>query len=369
MARQPETMLSVIVPVHNGEPMLRESLPALRASDLPQERWELIVVDDSSTDGTSAVAARFADRVVRLQGLPRGPAHARNRGSEAAVGEILAFIDADVCVHEDALRRFLEILAAEPDVVAVFGAYDLEPPARGMVSQYRNLLHHYIHARQAGEADTFWAGCGAIRRTAFLAAEGFDEERYGRPQIEDIALGYRLRSLGHRILLRPEIQGTHLKRWTLGGMVRCDLLDRGIPWMRLLLDGGGVGSGSLNVRPTERWLTAAAGLGAVAGAFGIVLRSGWLLAFAGLCLVSVVLGNWPMLKWFSMLRSRRFALGAVPLRLLYYLLNAAAVGIALFQHVASMVVGRRPARFAEDGVKRSAADVSPPTEVPLEPRG
>jgi glycosyltransferase involved in cell wall biosynthesis len=114
--------LSVILPVYQGSTVLPRSLQALAESDLPRECWELIVVDDGSTDDTASIAARYADRVVRLPGKKRGPAYARNRGFEVSRGECLVFVDADVIVHRDTLRRFMDVFLSEPDVGAVFGS-------------------------------------------------------------------------------------------------------------------------------------------------------------------------------------------------------------------------------------------------------
>jgi hypothetical protein len=331
--------LSVIVPVHNGAAVLTESLPAVCASDLPRSTWELIVVDDASTDDTAAVASEYADKVLRLRGRPHGPAYARNRGCEAARGDILVFVDADVCVHGSTLRQLVQALTDEPDASAVFGAYDTAPRSAGLVSQYRNLLHHYVHTMNAGDADTFWAGCGAIRRAAFIEAGGFDEQRYPRPQIEDIALGYRLRSLGHRLLLRPRIQATHLKHWTLGGVLRSDLFDRGVPWMQLLLAGDAAGSGSLNVRHREKLLTGLAGIGAfglLAAPFAGAARAA-VLAASVLCLGMVTIGNLPFLLWCARLRGAGFALGVLPLHLLHYIVNAVAVGVAAVRYAVRSV--------------------------------
>jgi hypothetical protein len=80
----------------------------------------------------------------------------------------------------------------------------------------------------------------------FLAIGGFDTVRFPRPQIEDIELGYRLRDAGGRIVLDPTVQGTHLKQWTFWRMLRTDVIDRGIPWMRLLLERRGRTRTSLN---------------------------------------------------------------------------------------------------------------------------
>jgi glycosyltransferase involved in cell wall biosynthesis len=337
--------LSVIVPVHDGRDVLERSLAALCASDLPRSSWELIVVDDASRDDSASVARAWADTVVRLEGSPRGPAFARNRGSETAQAGLLAFVDADVCVHPSTLRRLMEVLEAEDAVSAVFGAYDQAPPAPGTISQYRNLLHHYVHASNAGDADTFWTGCGAIRRSEFLRAGGFDAHRYPRPQIEDIALGYRLRALGGRVLLRPDIQATHLKRWTLRGMIRNDLFDRGIPWMHLLMEQQAIGPGTLNIRARERVLTALAGVAPVSVLAAALTRSSAWLAVAVVCLLTIVAANAPLFRWLARIRGAMFSLRTVPLHVMHYVLNAVAVAIAAGQRVVRAVGGAPHAGF------------------------
>jgi glycosyltransferase involved in cell wall biosynthesis len=328
MERQAGPRVSVIVPARNCAGHLAAALAALEASDLQRDSWELIVVDDASHDETGAVAARHADTVIRLEDEPRGPGHARNVGAAAARGAILVFVDGDVCVHADVLRRFLEVLEADDGLAAVFGAYDVTPRAPGLVSQYRNLLHHYVHVTNAGEAETFWAGCGAIRRSAFMRMNGFDAARYPRPQIEDIELGYRLRAMGSRIVLQAGIQATHLKSWTLRSMIASDLLDRGVPWMRLLLDRGAGARKSLNVRLSERALTLLAVLALTAPLTTPFVGMRVASAAAGACLTLLVAGNVGVLAWFARVRGVRFALAVVPLRLLYYVLNAVAVVVA-----------------------------------------
>ena len=320
--------LSVIVPVRDGAGFLAQSLPALRASDLAGDAWELIVVDDASRDGSAEVAGRFADLVARPDGA--GPAAARNHGVRQSRGDILVFIDADVSVHRDALRRLARSFDDDA-VAAVFGAYDTSPRAPGLVSQYRNLLHHWVHAQGRGEAETFWAGLGAVRRRAFMAAGEFDETML---QLEDIDLGYRLRALGHRILLQPEIQGTHLKQWTLGSMLRTDLFGRGVTWMRLhLAQGRGGRPGTLNLRPAEKLYTLLAFTAVLAVGAALVSADWRWLIPAALCLALVLAGNLPLFRWFARERGLRFALFAVPLRLLYYLLNAIAAPIGLGYHL------------------------------------
>lgn len=163
-----------------------------------------------------------------------------------------------------------------------------------------------------------------------IAAGGYGETMR---QLEDIDLGYRVRALGHRILLRPEIQGKHLKRWTLRTMMATDLVGRGVTWMRLHLEQGSTGRpGTLNLRPAEKVFTLLTGAAAFALGMSVIRWSLLWLIVAGLCLAVVVGGNLPLLRWFARERGLRFALLVVPLRLLYYLLNVIAAAIGLVSH-------------------------------------
>lgn len=316
----------MIVPAHGGERVLAITLPALAASDLPRDRWELIVVDDSSDDGTSFVAARFADLLVRLPGQPHGPAYARNRAAELARGQVLVFVDADVSVHTDTLRLFAELFEAEASVAAAMGSYDAVPPGAGVVSQFRNLLHHHVHHLSPGDAETFWAGCGAVRRDVFLAEGAFDEWHYSRPQIEDIELGRRLRLAGHRIVLRPDIQCTHLKRWTLKNFLLTDFQHRGVPWTWMLIkEGPTAGSSTLNLKRSQRVAAGLAGLSVLALLAAPVLWSAWPLAVAAAALGGVVAANFSFYRFLVRQRSLAFAAAALVLHVLHYLVSGVSL--------------------------------------------
>ncbi|NNG17971.1 MAG: glycosyltransferase family 2 protein [Gemmatimonadales bacterium] len=329
----PGLTLSIIVPVHQGAHILPQSLGALAESDLPRDSWELIVVDDASTDGTAQVAAQYADTVMTLGRKPQGPSYARNRGVEAARGDVIVFIDADVCVHRETLGRFVKIFVENPGFSAVFGSYDAAPPAPGLVSQYRNLLHHWVHQQNGGDAETFWAGCGAVRREVFLEAGMYDEWHFSRPQIEDIELGHRLKALGHQISLEPNIQATHLKRWTLRNMIATDFRDRGVPWTRLLIQRGIVSkSQSLNLRLIERVNTVLVWLSAAFAVVALGAQDARWLVGAAILLLPVLWFNRHLYGFFRKHRGFWFALRAVPLHLTYYFLNGIAVGWGWLVH-------------------------------------
>ena len=328
-------LLSVIMPAHNAAGFLPRTLGALRNSDLPRDRWELVVVDDGSDDDTSLIAARYADTVITLPGKAHGPAYARNRAFELTRGDVIVFIDSDCVVHTDTLSRFATLFVEQPDLGAAFGSYDDKPPAPGIMSQYRNLIHHYVHHQNAGNVETFWAGAGAVRREVFAEAGMYDEWHYSKPQIEDIELGSRIRLLGQRILLDPEIQVTHLKKWTLRGVIRTDLRDRGIPWARLLMHRGAMlSTGSLNLRWTEKlntilvWLACALALSAP---FFWSLVPVWLAIG---CLAMVIVMNVRLWVFFSRVRGPLFAVLVMPAHLMYYLLNGISFGVGLLlQHL------------------------------------
>ena len=225
--------VSIIVPVYNNSRDLKECLSAIRVASF--SKTEIIVVDDASTDDTLSTAIGLGVRPLRLV-KNSGVAAARNYGARHAQGEIVLFVDADVVIPPGAVKRVMEVFEGNPALSAVFGSYNAQPRAMGTVSQYRNLLHHFVHQKGKTEASTFWAGCGAIRRSAFEKIGGFDERRYRHPSIEDIELGYRLRQAGHRILLDKSLQVTHLKKWTLSSVIRTDITRRALPWARLILE-------------------------------------------------------------------------------------------------------------------------------------
>ncbi len=217
--------------MYNSAGQLRECLEALRVS--PVQPLECIVVDDCSTDDSAELARSFGARVISTP-VRSGPARARNLGAARASGEILFFLDADVCVHEDTMERVARAFASDPDLDAVIGSYDNSPGEKDFISQYKNLMHCFVHQHSRHEASTFWSGCGAIRKNVFEEFGGFDES-YERPAIEDIELGTRLHHAGRKLALDREIQVKHLKRWTFWNLVKTDILDRGIPWTELIL--------------------------------------------------------------------------------------------------------------------------------------
>jgi len=287
------------------------------------------VVDDCSTDDTNLIVERYPVRCVRT---PRtlGPAGARNMGIGYAEASIVVFVDSDVVLPPNALGIIAREFEHDPQMAAMFGSYDDEPAWNDFCSQYKNLMHSYVHQKSNVRATTFWAGCGAVRKEVFIQVGGFDFIRYRKPSIEDIELGYRLVRGGQHIQLNKELQVKHLKKWTLRNMIQTDIFCRAIPWTKLILE----------TRNLPRDLNLTSGARLSAGLVG-VLSLGWIILFlqtasilpvltvphtflaeltVGIFIVAALVAlNWDVYSFFAKKRGWRFAARVVPLHWFYYL--------------------------------------------------
>jgi len=331
--------ISVVIPVHQAAAMLRACLQHLRDGSEPP--FECIVVDDGSTDASAEVARSYGARVLAT-GARRGPAHARNKGVQAARGNVILFLDADVCPAPDTIARVREAFEKEPDLDALIGSYDDAPSSPGFVSQYKNLMHCFVHQSGRRAASTFWSGCGAIHRDVFLALGGFDEA-YDRPAIEDIELGYRLVGARRKVRLDPHLTVKHLKHWTLTGLIRSDIFDRGVPWTELIWRDR-LMPNDLNLRTSQRVsvalvvllvaLSGIAALGWDAGSsisLGLGVLGGWLLGLAAILLLNR--------RFYAFLAQRRgpaFACAAVPMQLAYYAYSGFSFAVGTFRFAAGL---------------------------------
>lgn len=299
---------AVVVPAHDAAAEIAPCLRALTASGFGA--GEILVVDDGSRDGTGDAARAEGVRVLRH---PRalGPALARNAGAAATDSDVILFVDADVVVHPGARDRLAAFFAGHPDHDAIFGSYDDSPGSRGAVGIYRNLLHHWVHQTSRSEAQTFWAGFGAVRRDAFLAVGGFDPAW----SIEDVELGLRLRQRGGRIRLERTLLCKHLKDWTLRSMVRTDWKVRAVPWARLLLERR-TATGDLNLSFAHRLSGAITALIVLTLAIGIAVPPA--LALVPALLIGFAAANAPFLRFLARRRGWGFAARSLGYHLLHY---------------------------------------------------
>lgn len=317
--------VSVVIPVYNGGASFRHCLSSLaKAMPAPSE---IIVVADGDTDGSWLLAKEYSARVLRIP-TRSGPAVARNLGARSAQGDILFFVDADVAICPDAINQVAIALGSEPALAALIGSYDDAPGATNFLSQYKNLLHHYVHQTAREEASTFWGACGAIRREVFLSMGGFDES-YRQPSIEDVELGYRMKQAGHRIRLCKALQVKHLKRWGAVSLVKADFFYRALPWTELILRDRQL-INDLNLQVSSRI--------SVMLTFGqlITLIGAWwwpgLLAVASVLSVLLLVLNASVYRFFRRQRGLWFTLQVIPWHWFYYFYSGIAFAIGTVRY-------------------------------------
>ena len=283
---------------------------------------EVVFVLDGDAPPAPAWITHPAVTVLKT-GVRSGPAAARNRAAHVASGRVLLFVDADVALAEDAIDRVHAAFEADPDLVGLFGSYDDEPLENGAVSAFRNLLHHHTHTGHRGSADTFWAGCGAIRTAEFLDLGGFDEN-YSVPCVEDIELGMRIAAGGGRIVLDPEVRCKHLKRWTLGSMVFTDIVCRATPWTQLIVNRGRMPA-VLNID----WRGRLSGICSVFAllCFAAALVSSWAILGALACTMALIAMNTDFYRLCLKKRGVRFVALAMALHWLYLAYSSLTFGV------------------------------------------
>ena len=220
---------SVVVPTHNRRALLGRVVEAILRQTLPGDRYELILVDDGSTDGTDALAADLAGRSgARLfHQENRGAAAARNLGIREACGDAVAFTDDDCLVPPDWLERLADGYARHPEAVGVGGC--LEAPPHVLRASAVARLERHVARRVYGAGDAEAVGgfeCPAggtnnmsYRREALLEVGGFDE---GFPPFvwgEDADLKLRITQRGGRLLYIP-LTVIHLRDYSLRAFLR-----------------------------------------------------------------------------------------------------------------------------------------------------
>ncbi len=195
---------SVIVPVYNGAAAIVQCLSALRNQTLSADLFEVIVVDDGSTDDTYETVRAFPVNLVSIQ--HGGPAKARNRGAALARGDILVFTDADCVPEPDWLEKMLAPFD-DAGIVGVKGAYitaQPEPAARFAQAEFETRYNMMRGKDHVDFVDTY---SGAFRRDAFHEVGGFDPS-FPKANNEDVDLSYRMAA----VVCRPGPDGRPARR-------------------------------------------------------------------------------------------------------------------------------------------------------------
>lgn len=202
--------VSVIIPTFNRSGMLRQTVATFLAQSYPPESWELLIVDNGSTDDTRKVVeelAREDSRVRPLEETRRGAHFARNSGALAARGSVLYFTDDDMLADRDLLARIVEVFDADPSVASATGKvlprWGTEPPL-WVLEHCKNALLSLNDLGEAtiiSDADPGVFSCHqAVLRDVFVKAGGFNPDTNAGLFTGDneTGLNIKIRKLGHR---------------------------------------------------------------------------------------------------------------------------------------------------------------------------
>jgi len=316
---------SIIVPVHNGERTLQRCLTAIFASEGIGE-FELIVVDDGSTDATAAIASNFPCKLIRFE-HGRGPSFARNRGAEEARAARVMFVDSDVVVRPESLSLVFRALDDSP---AAFATYDPEP----LNKNFATLLYHTLSCRSlqdTGEkTSVFYSYCAAIWKDLFFELGGFDTG-FTRATFEDVELGRQLARRGLYVKHLRDAKVFHGVRYELPNLARA-YFQKSYDLAQLLISHGSITFGDQGWTARKNWAVLASAWGTlIFGPLALWVHPRWAVAW-GLAAASFLASTAQVYK--SMARRRWFY---YPLSVIGYLgihcIATLAMAAAALHHV------------------------------------
>lgn len=213
--------IRIVVPTYNSQRSIAGCLDAIYASSYKD--FEVVVVDDGSADRTVEIVAKYPCRLIKFD-ANRGAACARNAGTADSGKDYFLFIDSDVMIEKDTLRKLIERARSEK-VEAVIGCYTKLPLSPCLFSIYHNLFQYFyffrntsLHSDKSG-ANIFWTGCGLVEAAAFNDVGGFCENVEGA-STEDGIFGYELRKKGYRIYVDMDIAVPHDHRYSFLQLTR-----------------------------------------------------------------------------------------------------------------------------------------------------
>ena len=213
MTRYPD--VSVVVPVRNAADTIADCVDSLLALAYPSDGFEVLVVDNASTDRTPAILERYADRVRLLHEPSRGPSHARNAGVRHARGDVIAFTDADCRVDRSWLTEIVP--AVRDEGVGMAGGRILAARPCNYVERFGETIHDHERAITTSMPPYVITANCAARKSTLEAIGGFDP---AFPRSQDADLAFRLWGAGYRLVFVGGAIVYHRNERTLRGLMR-----------------------------------------------------------------------------------------------------------------------------------------------------
>lgn len=249
--------VSIIIPAFNRGKELSHCLEQLKM--LKSNDFEVIVVDNNSSDDTRLVAERFGAKVYSYSASQNANS-CRNFGALKARGSILVFLDSDVIPVAGIVETCRESFSDE-SVAALIGTYSVNHRNPNASSQYKNYWIRYSYINSAESVGWIFGAVSAIRKSVFTAISGFSDEFQARDGIDDIELGTRLTEAGYKVIFSPALEVEHLKSYNFFSLLK-NQFDRSAGFFTLAAASKNVSksltSGVFNVYPAFVYSTALA---------------------------------------------------------------------------------------------------------------
>ena len=198
-------LISIVIPCFNGESTIEKCLSAIYKSE--ECEYEVIVVNDHSTDKSSNIIRQFPCKLIEL-GERCGAAYARNIGANEARGEILFFTDADCVVEKQTLKYVLGSLLDNHEKVIIGGTYTRKSYDNNFFSNFQSIFIHYSETKHIANPDYIATHALAMRSNLFHEYAGFNNHIF--PILEDVEYSHRLKQMGVCLTINPKIQVQHI---------------------------------------------------------------------------------------------------------------------------------------------------------------
>jgi GT2 family glycosyltransferase len=205
---------SVIIPNYNGSATIGKCLEAAFASRY--ETFEVVVVDDCSQDNSVQIIRGFPCRLIRLD-KHSGASRARNVGARNSKGDLFFFTDADCLLSEDALSNASKTFSEKGRDVVVGGTYTRIPHDESFFSTFQSVFVNHSETKTTNNPDYIATHAMVIDAQVFEKSGGFSEDFL--PILEDIEFSHRLRRLGYRLIMNPDILVEHIFGYSLPASV------------------------------------------------------------------------------------------------------------------------------------------------------
>ncbi|MBN1978301.1 MAG: glycosyltransferase [Anaerolineae bacterium] len=335
---------SIVIPAYQAGDMIGHCVRALTMQTVARERYEIIVVDDGSTDETAAIARQVgADQVIVRP--HRGPAAARNAGIEAAQGTIILFTDSDCEPSPEWIERMAAPFA-DPQVAGTKGTYRTRQ--RPLIARLVQLEFEVRYERMASlpRIDFIDTYAAAYRREVLSRSGGFDSV-YPHTSAEDIDLSFRLSEQGHWLIFVPEAWVWHRHPTSLAAYLYRKFR-YGLWRARVYLRHPEKTRGDAHTDPSLKTQFI---LVAFAGTLGIAGLMWWPLALAGAAmLLAFFMSTIPFVGW-AWRRDRAVAMVWPAVSLLRVAVQGFGLALGLAYH--GLITPRHP---VEDAGADAASD-------------